>query len=340
MWDTLAAIALIFGGCCSNVLTLEGMIDPSVNSVGSILTFCQFAFATVEGLWTFIEYSRLIPRLRTRKIPLKVYFIAVLLYYTSSVTNNSVFQYGISVPMHIVFRCSGTVITMLISWLVNGKRYTPLQLLSAFLLTTGAIITSLFREQEFSLELLLSSTRKGSFNTPDTRFLTGLLLLVVSSIASSTLSVYNEWYFRNYGKHWKESLFYTHALALPIFLLNYRRLSEEYNALWMSQKHANVVLLNYNIRLNKGQLLVANLITQHVCIKGVNLLACHTSALTLSVVLLTRKFISLLLSIYLFGIVLSKTCYVGISMVFCGAMIYVLAPNQLLSRHILKKKNC
>lgn len=336
MWDILGAIAFIFGGCCSNVLTLEGIIGPDTSSVGSILTFCQFAFAALEGIWNSLDLSSPIPRLKPRKIPLKVYLISVLLYYTGSVTNNSVFQYGINVPLHIVFRCSGTVITMLICWLFNGKQYTRLQVLSAALLTIGAIITSLFREQEFSLDIWRSSTRKNLSSDLNARFLTGLLLLVVSSLASSTLSVYNEWTYQKYGKHWKESLFYTHALALPVFLLNYKQLKEEFCALRNSRKNAELVLFDYSINMNKGQLLMANILTQQICIKGVNLLACHTSALTLSVVLLARKFVSLLLSFYLFGGVLSTTCYVGITTVFAGAMLYTLAPNRSTKFNKLK----
>lgn len=336
MWDTIGAIAFIFGGCCSNVLTLEGIIGPGTNSVGSILTFCQFAFATLEGLWNFLDFSSPFPWLKSRKIPLKVYLITVLLYYTSSVTNNSVFQYGISVPLHIVFRCCGTVMTMFVCWIFDGRRYTRTQVLSAFLLTVGAIITSLFREQDFSIEMLRGSKPSEMAFKMDPRFLTGLLMLFVSSLASSTLSVYNERTYRKYGKHWKESLFYTHALALPVFLFNHKQLREEFWALRNSSKHTSFTIFNHVIRLNKGHLLIANILTQQTCVKGVNLLACHTNALTLSVVLLARKFFSLMLSFYLFDGILSRTCYVGIATVFVGAVLYTLAPNESLKSSKIK----
>ena len=43
-------------------------------------------------------------------------------------------------------------------------------------------------------------------------------------------------------------------------------------------------------------MLIVNIITQNICIRGVNILASYTNALTLSVILTARKFISLLLS--------------------------------------------
>ncbi|KAA8573662.1 hypothetical protein EYC84_005243 [Monilinia fructicola] len=45
-----------------------------------------------------------------------------------------------------------------------------------------------------------------------------------------------------------------------------------------------------------------NVLTQYACIRGVNLLAAASSALTVTIVLNVRKLISLLLSIWLFGI--------------------------------------
>ncbi|QLL33987.1 hypothetical protein HG536_0F03120 [Torulaspora globosa] len=327
MWNTVGAIVYIFGGCCSNVLTLESIIDQQTNRVGSLLTFCQFAVASIEGLYNFLDYSSRIPRLRTPKVPLKVYVLMVILYYTSSVTNNSVFQYGISVPLHIVFRCSGTVITMIMGWLLAGKRYSVMQVFSASLMTIGAIITTLFKDREFSKETTIQKMLGNVSSSADSKFLVGISMLFISSIASSTLSICNEWSYRKYGKHWKESLFYTHALALPLFFLDYKELYQEFWS-FVSQRPSAITLLGHTFRLSKLNLLAANIITQHICVRGVNLLACYTSAVTLSTVLLARKVISLLLSVHLFGGTFSTTGYVGIIIVLLGTLIYVLNPND------------
>lgn len=336
MWSTASAIIYIFGGCCSNVLTLESLIDEQTNGAGDLLTFCQFSLATIEGLFNFLDWQSRIPRLKTRKVPLKVYALTVLLYYTSSVANNSVFQYGISVPLHIVFRCSGTVVTMIIGWLLAGKRYSRTQVFSALLLMLGAIITTLFKDTDFTFASLSARWLDNTQSGVDARFLLGVLLLVFSSVTSSTLSLYNEWTYRRYGKNWKESLFYTHALALPLFLVRSRELGREFLSIRM-QKPSIIYLFDHPIHLKKVHLLLANVITQQICIRGVNLFACYTSALTLSVALLARKIISLILSVYIFGDRFSTTGYFGIIIVLSGTVLYTLGPSA--SNKSSRKKN-
>lgn len=337
MWGLTIALAYIFGGCCSNVLTLEGIMVGQTTNVGNILTLCQFLFVTIESSFRFVHIRGGIPFFKPMKVPLRVYLLSVLLYYISAITNNSVFMFGISVPLHIVFRCSGTVITMIICWLFTGKNYSKLQLFSAFLLTVGAIFTSLFKETDFTWDSVQSM--RGcceSINNLDANFLTGIGLLLVSSIASSSLSVYNEWTYQKYGKHWRENLFYTHALALPLFLLQYKQLQRKFLALINSKNQLSPDVKGSRFTLTKEMLFMTNVITQQVCIRGVNILASNTNAVTLSVVLLFRKFVSLLLSVTLFGSEFSSTCYVGIALVFAGALLYSVAPAG--SRTLVKKR--
>lgn len=337
----LGPLAALFGGCCSSVLTLEGIIATQNSGIGSILTFCQFLVVTVEGLFLFVDVKRGFPFFKSRSISLRVYIVAVLLYYVSSVTNNSVFDYGITVPLHIVFRSSGTVITMIISWLFAGKSYTKIQIFSAFLLTLGAIITSIFKDTDCNwTSIRVLAMPNGSSQPPRANFLIGIGLITVSSIASSTLSIYTEWAYRKYGNHWRENLFYTHALSLPLFLTQYRKLFQEYSALKSSEQKLTLTISTISINLNKEILLIANIFTQQVCIKSVNLFASKTNALTLSVTLLFRKFLSLLLSFYIFGSDLSLTCYVGIVLVFLGASLYAISPaspNTIKDKTALKK---
>lgn len=343
MWGLIIALVSIFGGCCSNVLTLEGIMVGQTASIGNILTLCQFLFVTVESSFKFVHIRGGRPFLKPMKVPLRVYILSVLLYYISAITNNSVFMFGISVPLHIVFRCSGTVITMIICWLFTGRRYSKLQIFSAFLLTVGAIFTSLFKQTDFTWDNVKSM--RGcceSVKSMDGNFLTGISLLSISSIASSSLSVYNEWTYKTYGKHWRENLFYTHALALPLFLLQYKQLQREFLALINSKNQLSFRFKGSHFTLTKEMLFMTNVVTQQICIRGVNILASKTNAITLSVVLLFRKFLSLLLSVALFGSEFSSTCYIGITLVFAGALLYSVAPagsKSPLEEKSLNKNN-
>ncbi|SCW03464.1 LAFE_0G11012g1_1 [Lachancea fermentati] len=331
-----SSILLTFGGCCSNVFTLESIVHGSRGNIGNIVTFSQFLFVSLNGLPHFIDTSNPPSFLKRRNVPLRVYVFSVLLFYVGSATNNSVFMYNVSVPLHIVFRCSATVITMLLGWLLAGKRYNRPQIISAVLLTLGAGITSLYRTEEFSWESLATYSMLRDDISVDWSFFKGVMILTFSSILLSLYSLFNEWSLRRYGKHWRENIFYTHFLALPFFLLGYKELRNEFQDLLNDTATTRVPLLDLHIP-RSFLMLAANVVTQHFCVKGVNVLASQTSALNVSILLLIRKFTSLLLSIYIFGNKLSKTGFVGCILVFTGALLYSRSTRLTSTPEVIPK---
>lgn len=311
-------LSLVFGGCCSNVISFEHMVQGSNINLGNIVTFTQFVSVTLIQLPNALDFSHFPFRLRPRHIPLKIHMLAMFLFFTSSVANNSVFKFDISVPIHIIIRCSGTTLTMIIGWAVCNKRYSKLQVQSAIIMTLGAIVASLYRDKEFSMDSLKLNTDSVGM-TQKSMF--GIFVVLVATALMSLLSLLNEWTYNKYGKHWKETLFYSHFLALPLFMLGYTRLRDEFRDLLISSDSMDIPIVKLPIA-TKLFMLIANNVTQFICIKGVNMLASNTDALTLSVVLLVRKFVSLLLSVYIYKNVLSVTAYLGTITVFLGAGLY------------------
>lgn len=340
-----SVISIIFGGCCGSVATLETLIkdkstfDQNTN-VGKLVTFCQFIFITLMTLPRFIVFTNVqegkgmwaLPRLKPLHVPLRIYIISVLLFFSSSVGNNMIFNYNITIPLHITFRCFSTVLTMMTCYLVNGKRYTRLQVGSTIFLTIGALIASLYRDHDFHWKDIYFWHSMEDVGTYDSVFLQGLLILLASSIMSSLLSAYNERTYTTYGKHWEENMFYCHLLSIPLFVVSSHK--ELWNTMsklvYASPKYKiiNVPMWDKTFYVSQSLItLVGNLITQNVCITGVNMLASHTGALTLSIVLLVRKFVSLLLSVVFFNNKLSQTAYIGILIVFFGAFLYSLGST-------------
>ena len=329
----LNGLASVFGGCCANVLSLEALMKDKGSNMGTLVTFTQFLFVTLSMLPQFVTVRNGCPTLKSLHVPLRVYILSVVLFYISSSTNNSVFKYNISIPLHIVFRCFSSVITMVVCWLVAGKRYSKLQVVSTVFLTAGAIITSLYRDHEISLQGLQDGLRGGGSAIPtDSTFAIGICLLVVSSISSSLLSVYNEWTYKTYGKFWQENMFYTHFLSLPIFLVkDGSLLRSEIHRLAASRGVYTLVLggNGHTLRIpRQWALLATNVLTQHVCIRGVNILASHTNALTLSFILTVRKFASLLLSVAIYKSAMSRTAYCGVALVFVGTLLYAVGSRR------------
>jgi UDP-xylose/UDP-N-acetylglucosamine transporter B4 len=156
------------------------------------------------------------------------------------------------------------------------------------------------------------------------------------------MGLYTEETYRLYGPQWKENLFYSHLLSLPLFLPFLPSLARQFMKLAHSAPLALPVpppqdiqdypTLSPNLQrgLQRVQIpsqlfyLVLNVLTQYACIRGVNLLAAASSALTVTIVLNIRKLVSLLLSIWLFGNRLASGTLLGAVIVFFAGGLYSL----------------
>lgn len=316
-------LGLIFGGCCSNVFTLEKIINEEPDS-GNIVTFAQFLFIAVEGYIRFWDSSRPPLFIRKNEVPLKRWSLSILMFFTISLLNNSVFKFNISMPIHIVFRSSGTAIVMIIGWLCAGKKYTKIQVVSAVLLSAGAIITTLFKEVEVwdVYGSFMESSGGGGGLAVDSRFLVGIGMLFVGAVLMALLGLHNEETYRVYGKHnWRENIFYSHLFGIPLFMSMLPTIIKEFKTLWNSPDQFAVVHGKLHVAKPVVYLLL-NVLTQFFCVRGVNMLGGSSTALTVSVILLLRKFTSLLLSVYIFSNKLSMTGTMGALLVFLGALLY------------------
>lgn len=166
------------------------------------------------------------------------------------------------------------------------------------------------------------------------------------------MGVYMEATYRKYGPHWKENLFYSHFLSIPLFLPLASGLFGQMLALRTSPPLEDVLRLSPRnplvpswLRRMPSQLfyLIVNVLTQFVCIRGVNLLAAASTALTVTIVLNMRKLISLLLSIWLFGHNLATGTLIGAIIVFLAGGLYSLdsgiKPTQVLEARKQVKKD-
>jgi UDP-xylose/UDP-N-acetylglucosamine transporter B4 len=161
------------------------------------------------------------------------------------------------------------------------------------------------------------------------------------------MGLYTEETYKEYGPHWKENLFYSHLLALPLFLpflpsirRQFLRLAASTPLGMPAYESLSNLPLDVQKELNRVHIpsqlayLVMNVLTQYACIRGVNLLASAASALTVTIVLNVRKLVSLLLSIWLFGNRLSPGTMLGAFIVFfAGGMYGLEGKNSGRSRH-------
>lgn len=158
------------------------------------------------------------------------------------------------------------------------------------------------------------------------------------------MGLYTEETYKQYGPQWKENLFYSHLLSLPLFLPFTKSLTRQFLRLVDSPPlilrfpidQASLMALPETWQKAAAGIqvpsqvtyLALNVLTQYACIRGVNLLAAATSALTVTIVLNIRKLVSLLLSIWLFGNRLATGTLVGAVVVFSAGALYSLDSKQ------------
>lgn len=153
------------------------------------------------------------------------------------------------------------------------------------------------------------------------------MILFVAQLLSAIMGLYTEVTYRDYGPQWRENLFYSHILSLPLFIPFSGSMYRSFSRMAQTKAldlHSPWPMLDAIAARAPSQLvfLGVNVLTQYACIRGVNLLAAASSALTVTIVLNIRKLISLLLSIWLFGNSLATGTLIGALIVFSAGGLY------------------
>ncbi|KAK7207529.1 UAA transporter [Myxozyma melibiosi] len=320
-------LGLIFGGCCSNVFTLEAIVQENTNA-GNLITFIQFLFVATEGYIHFFAPTQ--PPLFIAKphVPFQRYAVGVTLFFLVSVLNNFVWKYHISIPVHIIFRSGGPLFSLVVGF-IYGKKFSRAQIASVVILTAGVICATLFDAKN------VKDKKEGTTETSNTReFAIGILILFLAQVLSAVMSQINENTYKKYGSFWRENLFYMHFLTLPLFYPVRNSIIDEFHNLAKSTPVSVtppiLSALVPQVCIPKQILyLLLNAATQYICVRGVNNLAGSATAVTVTIVLNVRKCVSLLLSIYLFGNKLSLGTTAGAILVFGGAAWYSIEISRL-----------
>lgn len=335
--DWVFTLGLVFGGCCSNALTLEELTSKHPN-VGHLVTFFQFLTIATYGFPKHFTITRWrgipIARFKPLRLSLSVYIVQVVLYCSLSILNNRAFAYLIPMPVHIIFRSGGLVISMLMGRILLKKRYTFLQVLSVALVTVGVVITTLSGAKKPKPGVNTSSVPGVGYIQ---QYFTGITLLSIALVLSGLLGVVQE---RAYAKFrgkgntpWEESMFYLHFLSMPMFLSLRGDIAEQFYTLQQSSAFSpssspfpSPVPIAFVI-------LGLNVFTQVICSAGVNRLTSRVSSLTVNLTLVVRKAASLFISLTIFG---DKKLdqqqrtflYGGAGLVFFGTVLYSVAQKR------------
>uniref|UniRef100_A0A8C1BNZ9 Solute carrier family 35 member B4 n=1 Tax=Cyprinus carpio carpio TaxID=630221 RepID=A0A8C1BNZ9_CYPCA len=284
--NTLFAIALVFVGCCSNVVFLE-LLVRDFPGCGNIVTFAQFAFIALEGFIFETHFGRKKPH-----IPLSNYVIMVTMFFTVSVINNYALNFNIAMPLY------------------SASKY-----LSIMLVSLGIFICTIMSAKQVSVEK--GATEEDGFYA-FMHWILGIAMLTFALLMSARMGIFQETLYKKYGKHSKEALFYNHFLPLPGFLL----LSTDiYRHAVLFSQSLEIPVIGQSVPVMWLYLLM-NVITQYVCIRGVFILTTECASLTVTLVVTLRKFLSLIISILYFHNPFTAWHWVGTAVVFLGTLLY------------------
>ncbi|KAK0487246.1 UAA transporter [Armillaria novae-zelandiae] len=306
LFDYTSILSLVFGGCCSNVWLYENLLllNPRI---GSALTFSQMMFISLQSLPSFVTYSpeAWIPRLKPRQVPLRNWATQVLVLSTGSLLNNWAFAFNVPLTVLMVFRSAGLPVSMLFGFFFLKRRYSLVQVFSVIMVSFGVTIATFSRPP---------SNAPSQSNSDVQKYSVGIVMLVLSLLCTGFLGMLQEKTYQRYGPCWKEGVFYTHCLSLPIFLFLVQDVKQGLASL-SEPSEASAAGMAWLI-------LAGNLVTQLICVSGVNRLTSRVSSVSTNLVLTTRKAISLCFSVWWFGNGWNLQLGVGASMVFLGSILY------------------
>jgi len=231
-----------------------------------------------------------------------------------------------------------------------NRRYTRDQVLSILLVSAGVAAST--------YSAVPRGPRISTTATTDTAtYLSGIAILALALVISSFMGLEQDRVYKLYGRgHWEEALFYLHVLAMPMFAMMWGDISAQIHTAnasppfhigidslaglaaqriggpfamvkvpWWARAAVTVPSLWVPLALNLG--------TQLLCVMGVNRLTTRVSSLTVTLILVLRKAISLWISVVLLGKGNSNAwLWCGATMVLLGTIWYALDSRRSMQK--------
>ncbi|CAF0862832.1 unnamed protein product [Rotaria sp. Silwood1] len=309
----LQTVALIFLGCCSNVIFLELIVKP-YPGCGNIVTFAQFLFIAIEGFINYYKWGTV-----QRHVPIKSYAILVLMFFLVSVVNNYALNFNIPMPLHMIFRSGSLIANLFLGMIILKKRYPLRQIFAVLLITFGIFLATYASSQSLNKQKQSSHVEINETKPDFFKWLIGIGMLIFALLVSALMGIYQEKLYAEYGKYPEEALFYSHCLPLPLFAFVGE--SIYHHAQLFNQSTWLPLFSNVGIPIMWAYL-ICNVLTQYFCIRSVFILTTECPSLIVTLVITLRKFISLLFSIIYFQNHFTLNHCIGTAAVFLGTFLF------------------
>ena len=155
---------------------------------------------------------------------------------------------------------------MLLGYFYLKRSYSLLQISCVVLVTAGTLLTTAYAPQS-NIEIANEHSPLDFDFSKD--YIIGISMLAIALLLSGFMGINQEKLYAKYGSHtWPEMLFYSHSLAMPLIPIFLPSILPQIKLFNHSPK---ITILNDFIHLpTLHLLLIANVVSQFICITGVN----------------------------------------------------------------------
>ncbi|KAH9992406.1 UAA transporter [Russula vinacea] len=195
------------------------------------------------------------------------------------------------------------------------------------------ILGRFFMDKRYTLQQIIAvavvshagptDTTAAASSADASRYTLGIAMLLASLVCTGVHGALQERTYSTYGPCWREGIFYTHMLSLPMFAIMPKSVRRGFVGLGRPKGSSGSS--SYS-SIRPYTMLALNLFTQLICVAGVNQLSSRVSAVSTQVVLTARKAISLCFSVWWFGSGWNVELAAGAVMVFVGSFWYSVLP--------------
>ncbi|VDL74259.1 unnamed protein product [Nippostrongylus brasiliensis] len=193
-----SAIAGTLVGCVGCQAAIE-FLQREVKDILNLFSLVSCIFVTLEGL---LFHSKAF--IVSRRIPTRVYFKIVIIFFVVNICNNFAIGCDVSFPLFIIFKSGSLLANIVLGFFLRNHFYSRKKITSVILVTIGIIVFTLA-----SYESKPQSESSATFrilNVPP--FFIGW---------SDFYFIFHEDMYRVYGKHPKECMFMVHFLSIPFY---------------------------------------------------------------------------------------------------------------------------
>ena len=215
-------------------------------------------------------------------------------------------SFDVDMPTMVIIRSGSLVANMLVSIIAFRRHYPPSKFISVMTVTAGVLLSTIATARLKSQDDL-----KPDMN----RWIIGMLMLLYGLFGSATTGVFQEKLFASYGKHPGEALFYSNLLGVVGFLPKYQSICDS----WLDFSNSPTTLVGIPVL---WVYCILNIAMQNICLHSVFYLLSEWTSLAVTLVTTVRKFMSLALSVVLFGNVFTVQHWFAAGLVFLGTALY------------------